>query len=756
MGARLVKDINPAGSSSPNELISLNGLLFFSAELEGESAVESEDNTNENSSTSNGKVGLVRSDGSDRGTTILRSFDSVTNLVTTKDQLYFIAGVENQYQLWTSDGTARGTKQVKDLYPNADPNFPQDLFEIDGVLFYSAIDRNREGIEGSADGGIGKYPYVNGYEVWRREGEGVGSRFFRNLVPDKIITDIEISDGDGGSLILDANGQPIQLKKTTTVETTIGTDGTTTTKTTISQENLINGTIVTTTSSNSETRTTIATDTPSINIQEEIAPATEVVNTAQVTTTVFENDSFPRDFVSINGNYFFTAQSSNFYSLETKTSDVLIGGLELWFSDGTEGGTTPININQNSYTIYEPQDGEYTPATLLGENDFGFFEQSSSSFPRELTPFNNKLYFVANNGINGFELWSITDQGTDLTPISDLSKGSTSSSPADLTVVGNNLYFTANDGSGRKIYYYNESLSEPQIIKDSGDNPESLTAIGKKLYYSAESELGRELWSIKKSKAKLVKDINPGSESSSPNNMVPIKRITNNKITGTTSQRKRNNYLFFTADDGSHGVELMSLKLKGNSNKIKIESDVVNGPPSSFPRDLTNHNQQLFFTAKTSAKGRELWTVGPSIQGPTGTSGESETQISVKENQTFVYQFQTRPKEKTIWTINGGEDASKFKINKENGRLIFNSAPNFEKPKDLNKDNIYEVFVRSTTKDSGYSSDQFTSIEVINVVENSVPYDNNSTNEILFYTEACGPYTASGPLSPCNESGSLG
>ena len=38
MGARLVKDINPAGSSSPNELISVNGLLFFSAEIAPQAA----------------------------------------------------------------------------------------------------------------------------------------------------------------------------------------------------------------------------------------------------------------------------------------------------------------------------------------------------------------------------------------------------------------------------------------------------------------------------------------------------------------------------------------------------------------------------------------------------------------------------------------------------------------------------------------------------------------------------------------------
>jgi len=84
----------------------------------------------------------MRSDGSENGTTILKSFDSVSNLVKSGDKLYFIAGINNQYQLWSSDGTSRGTKQVKDLYPNADPNFPQDLFEIDGVLFYSAIDKH--------------------------------------------------------------------------------------------------------------------------------------------------------------------------------------------------------------------------------------------------------------------------------------------------------------------------------------------------------------------------------------------------------------------------------------------------------------------------------------------------------------------------------------------------------------------------------------------------------------------------------------
>jgi len=539
MGSRLVQDINPDGSSSPNELISVNGYLFFSAELGQNSSSNSDTDTdNESGSdtedtlsteTRSGNIGLIRTDGSDQGTTVLKSFDSVTNLVNANGQLYFIAGVNNQYQLWTSDGTTRGTKQVKDLYPNADPNFPQDLFEIDGVLFYSAIDKDREEIEGIVEGGIGKYPYVNGYEVWRREGKGVGSRFFRNLVPDKIITEITLDDGEEVPLF-DEDGNPILIETGEYEEVqVIGEDGQpvmvdSNPPVLIEVPVVVNGTPVLDEDGNPVTEL-IVEKVPLTEFVPVTVPATELVKTATIKTTVFENDSFPKDFVGISGNYFFTAQASSFYSLETRTSDTLIGGLELWFSDGTEAGTRPININQNNYTFYEPIDGEYTPSDIIGRPEFGFVNSSSSSFPRELTPTRKKLYFVANDGIAGFELWSITPQGTDPTLISDINPGINSSSPEDLTKAGRNLYFSADDGDGRKLYYFNQSLSRPRQVRNSGAEPESLTAIGNKLYYSAESDLGREMWLVKGNKAELVSDINPGSDSSTPENFTIIKRL---------------------------------------------------------------------------------------------------------------------------------------------------------------------------------------------------------------------------------------
>ena len=83
-------------------------------------------------------------DDSEEGSEILRPFNSVTNLVSTGDQLFFKVRIDSQYQFWTSDGAVQRTQQVKDLYPDLEPNLPQDLFEIDGVLLHSPIDNNED------------------------------------------------------------------------------------------------------------------------------------------------------------------------------------------------------------------------------------------------------------------------------------------------------------------------------------------------------------------------------------------------------------------------------------------------------------------------------------------------------------------------------------------------------------------------------------------------------------------------------------
>lgn len=51
------------------------------------------------------------------------------------------------------------------------------------------------------------------------------------------------------------------------------------------------------------------------------------------------------------------------------------------------------------------------------------------------------------------------------------------------------------------------------------------------------------------------------------------------------------------------------------------------------------------------------------------------------------------------YAIAGGADATKFKIDSVSGELTFKKAPDYEKPQDANKDNVYEVTVKATADD---------------------------------------------------------
>ena len=766
MGARLVRDLNPAGSASPESIISIDGLLYFTADL-GEAGGEatpspptddavddetSDDLSNEGSKNEGNNVddspadqlgsglALLKSDGTTEGTTVLKEFQSINDLVDVNGELYFIAddgtGAEatGGNRLWRSDGTSRGTVLVKDLFPGADPSFPQDLHVVDGVLFYSAIDS------------IDKYPFVNGYEVWRREGNSVGSRFFRNLIPDKIITDTSLDEGEEVP-VLDEDGNPVLIETGEFEEVVVrNPDGSPVLVETGEFEEVVvrnpDGSPVLVETGEFEEVVARNPDgspividgveqTEFVPITEELTefvpvteeltefipvtePLTELLFTASVTTNMFEKDSFPSDFTNINGNIFFTADSSAFYSLETRTEDTLIGGRELWFSDGTESGTIPININQNIYSFYEPLDGDYTPAESATQPEFGFVEDSASSFPRELTAFGDQLVLVANDGINGFELWTISDDGKNPRQISNLSGGNTSSSPEELTVAGDRLYFTADDGNGRQLWSITRNLDTPQRVRGAGSEPRHLTSIDGELYFSATSALGRELWRADGNEAQLVEDINPGSGSSSPTQFTALEQFRKGK---TTTQ------LFFSADGGQRGTELWSLDLSSANASPQRYADIVDGPTSSDPRHLVNAEQRLFFTADDGQQGRELWTLSVSIQGPDGLTDGGSTRILAEENNKKVFQFSSN--QDVNWSLNGGDDAQHFRIRK-NGLLRFKQAPDFEAPIDLDKNNIYDVRVRATDKNVGSSTDVEVGVRVVDVNETD-----SSTEAIL-------------------------
>ena len=82
----------------------------------------------------------------------------------------------------------------------------------------------------------------------------------------------------------------------------------------------------------------------------------------------------------------------------------------------------------------------------------GYQQRKWQQFSDELTAVGNTLYFSADDGTNGDELWKSDGTASGTVMVKDIHSGSSSSSPYELAAVGNTLYFGANDGNGDELW----------------------------------------------------------------------------------------------------------------------------------------------------------------------------------------------------------------------------------------------------------------------------------------------------------------
>ncbi|MCS7021425.1 MAG: hypothetical protein NZU63_06320, partial [Gemmataceae bacterium] len=85
---------------------------------------------------------------------------------------------------------------------------------------------------------------------------------------------------------------------------------------------------------------------------------------------------------------------------------------------------------------------------------------SGDANPTWLTVYNGKLYFAADDGSTGVELWSYDATTNTLTQVADINPGAASSNPQWLTVYNGILYFAADDGStGVELWSYDATTN---------------------------------------------------------------------------------------------------------------------------------------------------------------------------------------------------------------------------------------------------------------------------------------------------------
>lgn len=492
---------------------------------------------------------------------------SLSELTDVDGVLYFAmwgAGTASDISLWKSDGTADGTVLVKaiDQRNYSSGGMPQDFTVVQGILYFTADDE------------------VHGKELWRSDGTTDGTYMLRDTYPN-------YSGGfaDSPAHLVNLNESLYFMARSPQQDMAMWkSDGTTIGTNVISAFN--------------QSAVFVAVTTPTNR------PANDIL-------------------------YFVTDDGET--------------GLSLWKSDGSSQNTRlalatgipSLGITQStmqgSEWFFVPSDGLNTSSLWLTDGTAngtrlimgtvpGRVESTSGwSHVGNLMAYQSAMYFTADDGIHGDELWVShgTPESTHL--FADLATGRYSASPRNLTISGGLLYFTTHEGTklwrsdGTEGGTYDFSSSIASSLRSKFTN---LTDVDGSLFFLSTDPdfLQTSLWKSDGTlhRTEQVKQLHfPTPYDFDSSQRRPANEFADDFFAFAGA-------LYFSTEDGIHGRELW--RSDGTSEGTAMVQDInrefgVHPYLKSYPRDFVDLNSVLYFTADDGVHGRELWTSDGSRDG---------------------------------------------------------------------------------------------------------------------------------------------
>lgn len=565
------------------------------------------------------------------GGTTVGSFPS--GFVTAGSATYFVARTpDTGTELWKTDGTAAGTRLVKDIAAGAADGYPGSLTAVGTTLFFTANETStgvelwrtdgteagtvlvrdiRAGTSSSSPNAltaVGNLLYfqandgVAGVEPWVSDGTPAGTRLLLDVYPGRTDSFPAPFVPFAGKVFFRAKDATHGTELWVTDGSSAGTrlfmdfhptgDGIPDLFTVCGNSLLLSASDPTNGRELWKTDGTVA----GTKFVKDIAAG--------------PRDSYPASIVAANGTCLFSADDG-------------VAGRELWRTDGTEAGTVLVKDIQPGAT------GSYLQSFAVAGNTLFFsaltslgnevwksdgtaagtvivkdiYAGSQNADPTQLVAHQGAVYFAAEEGTHGRQLWRSdgTAAGTAIVRVF-----ATRSGPSPLVSSGGKLWFGIDDGLvGFEPWTTDGTSAGTNLLLDLapghvGGEPQNLTAMGSTLYFTADDGVnGRELWKSDGTAAGtvLVKDIMTGSYGSAPSQLTPV-----------------NGTLFFNAYDPTHSGELW--KSDGTTSGTVLVKDIATGFPSdAHLAYLTAVGSRLFFVAEDGTHGPEPYVSDGSAAG---------------------------------------------------------------------------------------------------------------------------------------------
>ena len=447
---------------------------------------------------------LWKTDGTDKGTVEIKdinpgsdgSFPFYLTPVLGGSRIIFSANDgKHGKELWVSDGTAWGTKMLQDIHPgplnNTQDSYPSYFADVSGLTYFQA------------------YNQKTGTELYVSDGTTRGTRLVKDISPGR---------GSGAFLYYsrmyywrsDGSWEPTALGNVFLFRGYSRTSG------------------------------------------YEIFRSDGTPGGTRVLKDIYPGTG--------SGNFFHGCKLGRFVYFFARDRS----GYGLWRTDGTPTGTVKVKGGFYSYWF----------------------------FP---FPYKNKILFTGYRSSSGREPWVTDGTAAGTMMLKDIRPGRGSGFFYDPVIMGGKVYFRASKATGRgyDLWVTDGTPAGTKLAATlNGYSGYDLTALGNKLFFRGHGpSTGYEIWVSDGTQAgtKMFKDIWPGSSSGN---------FYNPCVQGNT--------LFFRASNGTNGYELW--KTDGTPAGTVMVKDIRPGPGSSTPLYISRLGSRLVvFQANDGVSGIEPW-----------------------------------------------------------------------------------------------------------------------------------------------------